>query len=193
MKMKKILIVVDMQGDFACRWGVLYFDGAEAVVRPISDFLKTLDPSEYAAVIFTFDTHHRETYGSMPESEQFAIHCIRGEKGWDLQVDPESVTMGIPVYAIEKGVFDMYEEDFLPVRTIRAGDVSEAGDRDSLLGDLRAVADKAVIVGLAADYCVRDAVKGTHARGFEVEVPAGMTRGISRQIDEVLVDLGIPA
>ena len=191
--MKKILIVVDMQGDFACRWGVLYFDGAETVIVPISKFLATLDPNEYVAVIFTYDTHYRETYASMPESEQFEIHCVRDEPGWQLQVDPESVPRGIAIYAIEKGVFDMYEEDSLPVRTIRAGDVSAATDRDSLLADLRAVADKAVIVGLAADYCVRDAVRGTHARGFEVEAPANMTKGIARQIDEVMSDLGIAA
>ena len=191
--MKKILIVVDMQGDFACRWGVLYFDGAETVIVPITEFLKTLDPSEYAAVVFTMDTHLRETYFQMPESKEFKIHCVRGEKGWELQIDPTIVPHGIPIYIIEKGVFDVYEEETLPVRILRPGEVSSATDRDTLFADLRKVADTAVVVGLAADYCVRDAVKGTHARGFRIEVPANMTRGIVKQIGQVLEEAGIAA
>lgn len=191
--MKKILIVVDMQGDFACRWGVLYFDGAESVIVPITELLKTIDPREYAAVIFTMDTHLRETYAQMPESKEFEIHCVRGERGWDLLVDPAIVPAGIPVYVIEKGVFDVYAEDALPVRVLRPGEVSAATDRDTLMADLRKVADTAVVVGLAADYCVRDAIKGTHARGFRIEVPGNMTRGIVKQIDQVLEEAGIAA
>lgn len=191
--MKKILIVVDMQGDFACRWGVLYFDGAENVIVPITEFLKTLDPREYAAVVFTMDTHLRETYAQTAESKEFEIHCVRGEKGWDLLIDPAIVPAGIPVYVIEKGVFDVYAEETLPVRIVRPGEASAATDRDALMTDLRKVADTAVVVGLAADYCVRDAIKGTHFRGFGIEVPRNMTRGIVKQIDQVLEEAGIVA
>ena len=41
------------------------------------------------------------------------------------------------------------------------------------------------MIGVAADYCVRWAVEGLIARGFAVTVPAGLTRGIDRQIEVV--------
>ena len=44
------------------------------------------------------------------------------------------------------------------------------------------------VIGVAADYCVRWAVDGLVARGFAVEVPAALTRGIDRQFDQVLAE-----
>jgi len=44
------------------------------------------------------------------------------------------------------------------------------------------------VVGVAADYCVRWAIDGPVERGFRVEVPAALTRGIARQIDSVVAE-----
>ena len=41
------------------------------------------------------------------------------------------------------------------------------------------------MAGVAADYCVRWAAAGLLARGFDVAVPAALTRGIDRQIGQV--------
>ncbi|WP_204277170.1 hypothetical protein, partial [Klebsiella aerogenes] len=45
--------------------------------------------------------------------------------------------------------------------------------------------EEAVVIGVAADYCVRWAVEGLIERGFAVTVPEALTRGIARQIDAV--------
>ncbi|MEG8025263.1 hypothetical protein QP162_14100 [Sphingomonas aurantiaca] len=45
-----------------------------------------------------------------------------------------------------------------------------------------------MVIGVAADYCVRWAVEGLVERGFAVTVPAGLTRGIERQIDTVAAE-----
>ncbi|MEE3156302.1 MAG: isochorismatase family protein, partial [Pseudomonadota bacterium] len=60
--------------------------------------------------------------------------------------------------------------------------------RDAFFADLarRGVRDVNVI-GVAADYCVLWAVQGLLERGFTVHVPQALTKGIDRQIDEVLV------
>ena len=40
-----------------------------------------------------------------------------------------------------------------------------------------------VIIGVAADFCVKWAADGFLARGFNVESPRRLTRGIVRDID----------
>lgn len=90
----------------------------------------------------------------------------------------------IPSYRIEKGVFDMWAEPDLVIEAIGTG---EATPRDAFFAELKArgIAQVAVI-GVAADYCVRWAIDGLVARGFAVEVPPNLTRGITRQMEEVL-------
>ena len=39
-----------------------------------------------------------------------------------------------------------------------------------------------------ADYCVRWAIEGLVARGFTVDVPQGLTRGIARPIAQVVAE-----
>ena len=48
--------------------------------------------------------------------------------------------------------------------------------------------DTSTVVGVAADFCVRWAVDGLLERGFAVELPAALTRGIERQIDSVAAE-----
>jgi nicotinamidase/pyrazinamidase len=52
-------------------------------------------------------------------------------------------------------------------------------------GLLEAGVSRMVVIGVAADYCVKWAVEGLLARGFDVVVPAHLTRGIVRQIETV--------
>ena len=42
------------------------------------------------------------------------------------------------------------------------------------------------MIGVAADYCVRWAIDGLLARAFTVRVPADLTRGIARQMEQVI-------
>lgn len=44
------------------------------------------------------------------------------------------------------------------------------------------------VIGVAADYCVRWAIQGLVARGFGVNIPEELKRGIERQIRAVAED-----
>lgn len=181
--MKRFVIVVDMQRDFVAADGALPVPGAEQLIGPMQEWLSALRPEHVAGVLFTEDTHIAEIYARSEEAGQFPPHCERGTPGWDLVVDPGALDPGVPCYALEKGVFDMWAE---PGLRIDRWDSPGSGDRDAffaqLLGD--GVQD-ITVVGVAADYCVRWAVEGLIARGFRVTVPADLTRGITRQIDAV--------
>lgn len=80
----------------------------------------------------------------------------------------------------------MWAEDGLVIEDAR-GDAMAPVPRDAFFTRLSdAGVRRVIVIGVAADYCVRWAVAGLVARGFAVTVPAALTRGISRQIDAVL-------
>lgn len=186
--MAGFVIVVDMQHDFVMASGALPVPDAQALVAPMTAWLAALDPAETAGVLMTYDTHVPSIYAASPEAEQFPIHCVRGTAGWESVLDPAVIDPAIPVYALEKGVFDMWEEPALRVRSLASG---EGVDRDRFFDRLSTSGvTQVTVVGVAADYCVRWAADGLIARGFTVEFPAALTRGIAQGIEAVAADLG---
>ncbi|MEK9209739.1 cysteine hydrolase family protein [Sphingomonas sp. 2378] len=182
----RFVVVVDMQRDFVASDGALPVAGAEGIVAPMNAWLASLQPAEVAGVLFTADTHVPAIYALSEEAKQFPPHCEVGTPGWALVVDPNVVDAAIPTYRLEKGVFDMWAEPGLVVERIGTADTT---DREALFNGLHAQGVEHVeVVGVAADYCVRWAVEGLLARGFRVTVPAGLTRGIVRQIDMVALE-----
>ena len=184
--MPDFVIVVDMQRDFVAADGALPVPGAERIVAPMRAWLAGLRSEETAGVLFTFDTHVPAIYAISEEAKQFPPHCEKGTPGWELVVDADAVDPAIPVLRLEKGVFDMWAEPGLAIERVGA---REAADRDAFFAGLRGAGIEAVtVVGVAADYCVRWAVEGLIARGFRVTVPAELTRGIARPIDQVAAE-----
>ncbi|MEH3038481.1 MAG: isochorismatase family protein [Sphingomonas paucimobilis] len=183
--MRDLIIVVDTQADFMLPDGTLPVAGADALVPPLAEWLGGRTASDTAAIVFTFDTHFAETYPDSPEARLFPIHCVKGTPGWRNLLDPLTVPAAIPCRTLEKGVFDMWAEDGLVLDDPRGA--LPAVPRDGFFAELRDEGiDRAIVVGVAADYCVRWAIDGLIDRGFAVTVPTGLTRGIDRSIEQVL-------
>ncbi|CAN5223409.1 bifunctional nicotinamidase/pyrazinamidase [soil metagenome] len=185
----RFVVVVDMQRDFVVTSGALPVPDAEAIVAPMQAWLAALDPADVAGVLMTFDTHMPAVYARSPESSEFPIHCVQGTAGWESVLDFTAIHPAIPVRALDKGVFDMWAEPGLTVRDMR-GEGSEDKDRDAFFDALAGSVDTVTVVGVAADYCVRWAVEGLIARGYAVEIPASLTRGIVKGADVVCAELG---
>ncbi|SFR85426.1 Nicotinamidase-related amidase [Sphingomonas jatrophae] len=182
--MRSFVIVVDAQGDFVRADGALSVAGADALVGPMNAWLAALTPEETAGVLFTFDTHEEEIYRGSKEAEQFRLHCVRGTAGWNTVLDPGAIDARIPLYRLEKGVFDMWEEADVCIEPMRGG---AATPRDRFFETLKTEGVTHVtVIGVAADYCVRWAIQGLVDRGFAVTVPGELTRGIARQMPQVL-------
>ncbi len=114
------------------------------------------------------------------------IHCVRETPAGRNVLDAGRIDPAIPTYRLEKGVFAMWQEDGLSVEPIGGG---APVDRDAFFRDLKASGvEDAVVIGVAADYCVRWAIDGLVERGFGVTVPEALTRGIARPIGQVLRD-----
>jgi nicotinamidase/pyrazinamidase len=186
--MKSFVIAVDTQRDFMAADGALSVAGADALVPAATRYLESLDPEQVAGVLFTYDTHDPDIYAGSSEAEQFPPHCVRGSEGWANMLDPAAVNPRIPLWRLEKGVFDMWAE--ADVRILSDRDPTAAPvPRDAFFERLQADGvRRVVVIGVAADYCVKWAVEGLLDRGFEVIVPEALTRGIARQIGQVIAE-----
>jgi nicotinamidase/pyrazinamidase len=186
--MQKIVIVVDTQHDFIAPEGALPVPGADAIVLSMEAWLKSLDPADTEAVLFTFDTHDAASFSGSAEAVEFPIHCEKGTAGWNNLLSIDLLDPAIPVLGLEKGVFDMWAEPHVAIRNLRDPEAPPI-DRETYFQALHAKGlTEAVVFGVAADYCVRWAVDGLVERGFQVTIPAALTRGIARQIHQVVAE-----
>ena len=187
--MKKFLTIVDTQYDFVMFKGALYVKGAESIIVPGVEFLTNLDPEEYEGVLFTFDTHVREVYEGSPESEQFNIHCEAGTPGWQNVFNPALINRNIKVWTLNKGVFNMWEEEGLELfheEWMGDAEQHQLVDRDLFFQNLKTFGIETIeVFGVASDYCVKQAVDGFLARGFKVEVRKDLCKGIALEADFV--------
>ena len=184
--MKRFVIVVDMQRDFVAADGALPVGGAEAIVQPMKAWLAGLRSEDVAGVLFTADTHLPAIYAASTEAEEFPPHCEKGTPGWKNVLDPDAIDPAMPVYRLEKGMFDMWAEPDLTIAVVATG---EQIARDAFFAELKARGvNEVTVIGVAADYCIRWAIEGLLARGFPVEVPTRLTRGIRRPIEQVIAD-----
>jgi nicotinamidase/pyrazinamidase len=208
---KHFIIVVDAQNDFMHSKGALYVPESESVINNINQQLKQQTYESCAGILFTFDTHDKETYATSEEAKDFPPHCYLDTEGWNLAVDPFLISSEIPIYVLRKNLFDMWKQDYLFVvekvnahldRSVSMHSRDPFFQHLKLEGNGRVPIDKPnagtrlplnkiVIMGVAADICVSFAIKGAKQRGFEVEVPANTSAGIHKSIEQVLLDLDL--
>jgi nicotinamidase/pyrazinamidase len=187
---KKLVVFIDTQTDFMIEGSALYVNGAQSLISNLNNFAYHLNPAEIEAAIFTFDTHHFETYSSMPESEKFPIHCVYNTPGWENVVNPNIINNRISKYSLRKGVFDMWEESNIVVQKDNVfSDTEQLIDRDIFFEEMKSTGiNTVVVVGVAADFCVKWAVDGFIKRGWNVEIPKNLTAGIVKNINEVVAE-----
>lgn len=80
---KKCFVIIDMQEDFIT--GSLKNPDAGNIVPVICDEIKSGD---YYKIVFTQDTHFKETYLGSPEGRNLPVeHCIKYTPGWQIHPD----------------------------------------------------------------------------------------------------------
>jgi len=129
-RMKKILVVVDMQKDFVD--GSLGTKEAEAIVPAVAEKIRSFD----GEIFVTYDTHF-ENYMETAEGKKLPVpHCIKGTEGWQLDKAVAEALRG---------------KAYTPVEKITFGSV----DLPGLIG--KAAGDEAFsveLIGLCTDICV---------------------------------------
>lgn len=159
--MKTVFFDIDTQNDFIMPNGNLYVPGA---VNLIPNFQKLTEIAlkHGIKVVASADAHMRDD----PEFEIFPPHCIKGEPGWEkipetmfddiyhMKNELEITNGGSDAQQIvlEKTEFSMFANPNV----------------DSLLVGLDL--ERAIVYGVATDYCVKAAAIGLVQRGYETYV-----------------------
>ena len=129
-KMKKILVVVDMQKDFVD--GALGSNEAVAIVPAVVKKIKGFEGD----IFVTLDTHY-ENYMETAEGKKLPVpHCIKGTNGWKLNADVEKV---------------LADKKFTPVEKVTFGSVDLPGLIKDAVGDEEFEVE---LIGLCTDICV---------------------------------------
>ncbi len=164
-----VLVVVDVQNDFADPSGGLYVHGGEDVVALINAEIATAHDAG-AAVVYTQDWHPESTPHFEKDGGIWPVHCVADS--WGAELHPGLDVRG-PV--VRKG-------------TSGEDGYSGFNERDPVSGEphptqlgslLSPDARRLVVVGLAGDYCVKETALDGALLGYDVLVPLGLTRFVN--------------
>ncbi len=164
------LVVVDVQNDFADLAGSLYVHEGDAIIERINEEIRAAREAD-ALVVYTQDWHPEVTPHFQPYGGVWPVHCVQGSWGSEfhpsLDVDEGEV--------LKKGTEGEDGYSAFTVRDPESGEI-EPTPLESMLR-ARDI-DEIVVVGLAADVCVRYTALDAVNLGFETTVLKDGTRGV---------------
>jgi nicotinamidase/pyrazinamidase len=163
------LVVVDVQNDFADPGGGLPVPGGHEVVPVVNAEVERARRSG-ALVVYTQDWHPPSTPHFQTEGGLWPVHCVRDT--WGAELHPDLDVVG---EVIRKGTGGEDGYSGFSVRDPTSGD-----EQDTALERVlrQASVERVVVVGLAADVCVKDTALDAARRGFQTVVPRDATRAV---------------
>jgi nicotinamidase-related amidase len=81
MKMKKVLVIVDMQNDFVD--GALGTAEAQVIAPKVADYIREHADKD-TILLFTKDTHNMDYMETLEGKNLPVAHCIKDTTGWEL-------------------------------------------------------------------------------------------------------------
>jgi nicotinamidase/pyrazinamidase len=163
------LVVVDVQNDFADPGGGLAVPGGHEVVPVVNGEIARAQRSG-SLVVYTQDWHPPTTPHFRTEGGLWPVHCVQGT--WGAELHPDLDVVG---QVVQKGTGGEDGYSGFSVRDPRSGD-----EKDTALERVlrRASVERVVVVGLAADVCVKDTAIDAARRGFRTTVLRDATRAV---------------
>jgi nicotinamidase/pyrazinamidase len=163
------LIVVDVQNDFADPSGGLYVADGEQVVPVVNREVEAARAAG-GVVVCTQDWHPPDTPHFQKDGGTWPVHCVAGT--WGSQLHPD---LDAPGERVRKGTGG---EDGYSGFTVR-DPVSGTQTPTPLEGLLRGRdVERAVVVGLATDYCVLETALDAVRLGFATTVLSEAVRAV---------------
>lgn len=166
------LIVVDVQNDFVDPNGGLSVAEAEATLPVINDEVARAAQAG-GLVVYTQDWHPADTSHFQKDGGIWPVHCVQGT--WGAQLHPALDVRGD---VVQKGAAGDDAYSGFTQRNPTTG-VESATDLETLLR--RRAIERAVIVGIAADVCVKATALDAIRLGFATSVIRDATRGVDLQ------------
>ena len=168
-----VFVDVDTQNDFMNKDGALYVPGAEDIKNNIG-ILMDYAIDRKITVLKTHDYHTDEFVEFVDNGGPFPPHCVKHSSGVDCISETDEYEDYIHLF--EKNSYDVFDE--------------EDGNPKFSQFILEHSVTKAVVYGVATDYCVKAAVLGLRRHGVEVLVVAEAIKGVSKDTtDEALREM----
>lgn len=166
------LIVVDVQNDFADPKGSLYVSGGEDTVPFINEQIATAVDAG-ATIAYTQDWHPESTPHFAKDGGVWPVHCVGDTWGSELHPDLAEIDGAIRV---RKGTSGEDGYSGFTVRDPESGGETPTGLEEALRE--RGIR-RAVVLGLATDYCVKSTALDAAASGFETALLADGIRAVN--------------
>ena len=165
------LVVVDMQNDFVHSDGSLHVARAPDAIGRVNEEIAAARAAG-SPIVFTQDWHPPDTPHFVERGGTWPPHCVRGTWGARLH---DSLDVPSDPLLVRKGTG--YEDGYSGFTVWDLDSDAEAPtELDTLLRD-RDV-DRAVIVGVATDVCVRATALDALRLGYTTEVVADATAAV---------------
>jgi nicotinamidase/pyrazinamidase len=157
--MAEALLIVDFQNDFT-PGGALAVREGDRIAGRVNEL--AADP-RFELVVATRDWHPADHGSFEPRGGPWPVHCVQGTEGAELHP------------ALERAAIDVIVD-----KGTDAATDGYSGFEGTNLGELlheRGI-DRVTIVGLAADYCVKNTAVDALRQGFGVTVDSAGVRGV---------------
>jgi len=168
---------IDTQRDFMLPEGALYVQGAEKIIPKLGrlfDFARTNE----IHVLSTVDAHTVDD----PEFEQFPPHCIQGTEG-QKKLDE---TMMLHPLVLKNQVIDrsLGEDVRKHLQIIVEKQELDVFSNPVTQRLLRILPPRAVVFGVATEYCVYAACMGLRRNGVQTVMVTDAVKALSKQSEE---------
>lgn len=167
MKLKKALLIVDMQNDF-CPGGALGIKDGDRIIPAINKYIKIFSEKKLP-VFYSRDWHPKKTKHFKEFGGVWPRHCIQNTKGAEFHPKLKLPKEAILLY---KGM-DPEKESY---------SVFQAQDQNGMrfLNLLKILGVEEIYIGgLAADYCVKFSAIDALKERFEVKLLVDAIKGVN--------------
>jgi nicotinamidase/pyrazinamidase len=188
------LVVVDLQNDFADPAGGLAVHGGANLIPIINGEIAAARSAE-ATIVFTQDWHPESTPHFAKDGGTWPVHCVAGTWGAELHpaVDADAARNAPRV---RKGANGEDGYSGFTMRDPLSGETTPT-ELEALLR--AAEVTRAVVCGLATDYCVKETALDAARLGFETAVlvdavrPVDLVRGDGERAIAAMTRAGVHA
>ena len=172
MKIKKALLIVDVQNDF-CPGGALGIKDGDKIIPTINKYIKNF-ASKKLPIFASRDWHPKKTTHFKKFGGVWPVHCVQGTKGAEFHPKLKLPKEAILLYKGMDPEKDSYS-------------AFQAQDQNgmSLAKLLKILGIKELyIAGLATDYCVKFTTHDAIREGFKVKILLDAIKGVNLKPDD---------
>jgi nicotinamidase/pyrazinamidase len=163
---------IDTQLDFMTKSGNLYVPGAERIIPKLQRLFDFARKNEIT-IVSTMDAHAAED----PEFQRFPKHCVRGTDGQRKLADtllPHPLVF--PNKPVDRNLLDAIRKNQQIIVEKEDLDVFHNPVMERLL---RVLPPRAIVFGVATEYCVRIACLGLRRCGVHTAVISDAIRSLT--------------